>query len=74
MGRWLGANDEHILRSVRNELQRQRFIGPQPGGAGGLASVSLLAPHRPTKGMLVRASREAKIPCGITPPICETHH
>ena len=28
--RWLGASDEHTLRYVRSEQQRQRACGPQP--------------------------------------------
>ena len=58
------------------EQRRPRPFSAQPSGPQFFwPPASLLAPHRPTKGMLVvRASREAKIPCGITPPICETHH
>lgn len=43
MNRWLGANDEQILRSVRNEQQRQRFIGPQPEGTGRGLAIGVVA-------------------------------
>ena len=66
MSRWLGANEKHILRSVRNEQQRQRFIDPQPGGAGRGLAICVVArrlqPHEGDVPSSRLASSQAALP------------
>src|SRR5206468_13059644 len=66
-------------KARRGSIEEQRGPRPfsaQPSGPQSFSPpASLLAPHRPLKGMLVaRVSRETKIPCGETPANCETPH
>src|SRR5437667_12512300 len=59
----------------RGATKPQAVFGATLGPQSFSPPASLLAPHRPLKGMLVaRASRETKIPCGETPANCETPH
>src|SRR6266508_3473871 len=77
--KWPGARrDEgaYPQRSVTEEQRSPRPFSAQPSGPPVFSPpASWLAPHRPLAGMLVaRAWREAQIPGGETPAICETPH